>query len=99
MRLGPSCNAVLIRALERWTALWKNATGGRNKSGRRGVGNVGHVPELAWLTTKILQVSGTKEAQTSSYFQGIARDDTRDLHEFIRSHVSARSNAGFAEEL
>lgn len=87
--LGTICSSAVMRALQRWKALWDDAVKALTSSRKKAPGTVKNVTELARLATKIVEVGGRAEAMRDSpYLQGIPREDTADIHDFIRKYMN-----------
>ena len=76
--------SVVLVALDRWEPLWDRAIERVSDDQKRWLGIVEYSRELAWMTRKIIEVSLSKEGESSNYLQRTAVYDTASIHEFIQ---------------
>ncbi|KAF4995559.1 hypothetical protein FDECE_12758 [Fusarium decemcellulare] len=84
--LPPSSSDILLRAIDRWSLLWAAAYERIPVDERKWIGLARYAPELAVLSRRIIQVTGTEGGKESRYLQGTASYNTADLHQFIRQY-------------
>lgn len=92
----PDSNAhILLRALNRWKMLWDAMMPRVSAEQRQWMGVTKFAPEVAWLTEKIIEVNGIKEAKGLAYLQRVPGYNLRAVHELIRhlqSDIQLRNN-------
>lgn len=77
---------MVLRALDRWDSLWTNAYERIPADERRWLGIVRHCYELIALSRRMIELSGTEEAEKSAYLQCVATYDTAVFHEFVQKY-------------
>ncbi|CEI41127.1 unnamed protein product [Fusarium venenatum] len=82
----PDYCAMVLRALDRWDALWVDAFAQVPVTERRWLGIARHYPEVVALSRRSIELSGTKEAENSAYLQCVATYDTAIFHEFVQKY-------------
>ena len=74
--------STTLRALERWQSAWHSTP----QSHRLGIAR--YAPEFAILTRKILEDGQGSDNRSTAYLGGVVREDTVQLHEFIKTRVA-----------
>jgi hypothetical protein len=77
----------LLRALDIWQELWRNAVARLAEDDRKWLGVAHNIPDLAALTKLNIQVAIGPEAASSKYLQRIPSSGTKEIHEFMREFV------------
>ncbi|CAG7560307.1 unnamed protein product [Fusarium equiseti] len=83
----PDYTSMVLRALDRWDSLWIDAFERIPVYERKWFGIARHSPEVIALSRRMIELSGTEEADKSTYLQCIA---TREIH--LRSLQNGKAN-------
>ncbi|ETS85207.1 hypothetical protein PFICI_03232 [Pestalotiopsis fici W106-1] len=84
----PSQSDRLLRALATWRHLWGNAIDKLPDDQRKWLGVAKHVPDIEYLSRRIIEVSISSHADSSQYLKRVPSHTAREVHEFIREFVS-----------
>ncbi|KAK6220631.1 hypothetical protein LQW54_002076 [Pestalotiopsis sp. IQ-011] len=82
-----SQSANLLKALETWRRLSNRATDQLSENHRKYIGVARHVPGIAYLCKRIIEVSVGPAAGSSRYLQRVPSYTALELHEFIKEFV------------
>ncbi|KAG7415115.1 hypothetical protein Forpe1208_v005733 [Fusarium oxysporum f. sp. rapae] len=77
---------MLLRALDRWDALWTDAYEGIPKDERKWLGIGKHTPEVMSLSRRTIELIESGKAKESAYLQDIAFYDTAVFHDFVQKY-------------
>ncbi|KAF4960239.1 hypothetical protein FSARC_10527 [Fusarium sarcochroum] len=77
---------LFLLTLDRWNSLWTGAFARISADEKSWLGIARHTPEVAALSRKIVELSGTGEAKSSAYMQCVATYDTAIFHEFVQTY-------------
>lgn len=81
----------LLRALERWRALWAKTLATLQHEARRCLGVAQHISSPEYLSRKIVQAakSAGPMAAQCDYLRWVPTTSQRNLHIFLRDHISS----------
>ncbi|RFN47901.1 hypothetical protein FIE12Z_7846 [Fusarium flagelliforme] len=82
----PDYTSMVLRALDRWDSLWTKAFERIPVDERRWLGIVRHSAEVIALSRRMIELSGTEEAEKSAYLQCVATYDTAVFHDFVQKY-------------
>ena len=90
----PTSNAtVLLRALDRWDAIWDASMRRFSDEQRKWMGLARTTPEVSWLLRKILETNEREVRKKLAYFQrvpGYVAEAAYDLIRELRSNPALR---------
>lgn len=80
----------LLEKLGTWRDHWMRAMQKSSNDDHKWLGVAKNVPDLEYLSRRIIEVAVSPEAGLSSYLHRIPSTDTRELHEFIHDFISKK---------
>ena len=78
----------LLQALRTWRYLWGRAMGKIPDSHRKWLGIAKNIPNIEYLSRRIVEVAISPEATSSRYLQRVPSYGSREIHDFIRDFMS-----------
>ncbi|KAI1176690.1 hypothetical protein F4777DRAFT_577799 [Nemania sp. FL0916] len=79
----------LLQTLGAWRRLWERAVEKCPESQRKWLGVAKNLPDIEYLSRRIVEVSVGPEADSSRYLHRIPSCDAGAIHEFIRDFISS----------
>jgi len=78
----------LLQTLETWRYLWGRAVAKIPSDHQKWLGVAKNVPNVEYLSRRIIEVAVTPEARSSRYLQRMPSHHVRELHEFIERFIA-----------
>jgi hypothetical protein len=81
-------SAKLLQTLGTWRYLWGRVMERIPHNQRKWLGVAKNVPDIEYLSRRIIEVAVSPKACSSRYLQRVPSCGTREIHEFIRDYIS-----------
>lgn len=78
----------LLQALGTWRYLWGRAIDKIPNNHLKWLGIAKNVPNIEYLSRRIIEVAISPEATSSQYLQRVPSYSSREIHEFIRDFTA-----------
>ncbi|KAI1880220.1 hypothetical protein JX265_001841 [Neoarthrinium moseri] len=80
----------LLQTLDIWRHLWERALERIPNDHRKWLGVAKNVPDIEYLSRRVIEISASPEASSSRYLQRLPSRGARDIHEFIKDFISKK---------